>query len=1476
MDIGYEQAETCRTDNTLAGGGEMGRLMREQDWGASSGFILGNISHWPQSLRTAVSICLTSRFPIIIFWGPEHVQFYNDAYRPILGISKHPQALGQRAEECWPEIWDVIGPMLQGVLRTSEATWSENQLLLLDRNGYVEEAYFTFSYSPIRDESGEVGGVFCAVTETTDAVLGTRRLATLRALGANTSQSPSTDEVCKVALASLADNAADLPFVLLYLLDAAGATASLARHVGLVSEVFSRQATISLADPDAPWPFAQIAETGQPVELALVYAEDLTSYSEPVPTTAFVLPIVRAGESSPYGFLVAGINPRHRLDDEYRGFLSLVAGQVATAIASARVLQDARERAEALAELDRAKTAFFSNVSHEFRTPLTLLLGPLETLLADTQEPLTDAQRSQVEMVRRNGLRQLKLVNTLLDFSRIEAGRMEAVYEPADLARLTIDLCSAFHSAIEQAGLRLLVQVSPLPDDVYVDQDMWEKIVLNLLSNAFKFTLQGEIRVQLRAEGANILLSIADTGVGIDPQDLSHLFERFYRAHPTQARTYEGSGIGLALIQELVRIHHGTIDVTSQPGVGSTFTVTIPRGSAHLPADRLGHSSSLLSAVVEAEPYVEEALRWLPEPVQADEQRASSSIPTSKPPTIPLPNIPSPSSAVARILVVDDNADMRDHLKRLLSPIYTVRTVSDGATALTYAQSWSPDLILTDVMMPGLSGFDLLAALHADARTRFMPVIVLSARAGEEAVIEGLKAGAVDYLVKPFSAREVLARVQAQIKIAHLQRESINRTGTLEAIFEAIADPLFIVEPVNHVTGMNRAARELLGVSLDDQLPSEGLHTYKHLFELYDVEGRLLSYDEWPQAAVLRGEAIHGAAAIDVLMRTYDGRSLFLSVTGMPVYTDTGAVSAAILVCRDVTERRRVEEALRQSEERFRTAFASASVGMALTDVQGHFLQTNPTYCKITGYTEEELRGMDFISITHPEARVNTVASMRKLLAGTIPGFVMQKRYMRKDGSLIWVQNSVSVVHDSEGKPQNLITLIEDVTERREWAQRTQEALETLLAMAEMLVNVPDPASMDTSSQHNDVKQLVQCACDLIGCEGAIIVTVEPESLRLNLLVSVDSTPEFEQIGREQIASVRLSDYLSAGDIARLTMGEVLLLNMSQPSTPGTSMYGVEQVLSAPLRIGEQLLGVLSINYDSISHKFPLEEEKVLLRAIGKLITLMLERERLAREKTDALARELTLREVNRQTDDFIGIISHELKSPLTTIKGNVQLARRQMKKVLAQKAALPQETENSLTLISRFLERAEHHVLVQTRLINDLLDVSRIHANRLELHSGHYDLVSIVREVVEDQRQLAEARTINLTIEESTAPIKADMDRVGQVLNNYLSNALKYSDESKPVAVRLYRREKGVRVEVVDEGPGLSRVQQEHIWERFYRVPEVAVKSGSGIGLGLGLHICRTIIERQGGQVGVESIQGQGATFWFTLPLADRLSEKE
>jgi signal transduction histidine kinase len=420
-----------------------------------------------------------------------------------------------------------------------------------------------------------------------------------------------------------------------------------------------------------------------------------------------------------------------------------------------RNLRDANAK---LGQLDAAKTAFFSNVSHEFRTPLTLILGPVEQALA---APKAALQGDDLAALHRNALRLLRLVNSLLDFSRIESGALAISFAPTDLAALTAGLGGAFQSLFEAAGLELIVDCPPLPEPVYVDPTHWEKVVMNLVSNAFKFTFEGQIAVRLRWLGDRVELEVSDTGTGISEAELPRIFERFHRVEGARGRSFEGTGIGLSLVHELVRLHGGEVRVESEIGRGSTFVVQIPTGTAHLPQDRiLAMASPAPNSGTEALAELLEAKQWLRE----------ADAPISVVPDQEEPPRPAASGARGRLLVADDNADMREYLKRLLSPHWDVELVTNGRAALSAALASVPDLVLSDVMMPELDGVSLLAALRADARTDTIPVILISARAGEEARLAGLETGADDYLVKPFAAREVVTRVRTHMEMAKIRR----------------------------------------------------------------------------------------------------------------------------------------------------------------------------------------------------------------------------------------------------------------------------------------------------------------------------------------------------------------------------------------------------------------------------------------------------------------------------------------------------------------------------------------------------------------------------------------------------------------------------------------------------------------------------------------------------------------------------------
>jgi signal transduction histidine kinase len=601
----------------LQHGGEMGARMRALDWPRTS---LGPVAQWPRPLKVAVALCLRSRFPIAIFWGRDDYAFlYNDAYIPLLGAPKHPGRLGMSGRECWRDVWPTVGPMMESVFESGEPIWFEDLKLFLERRLPREECYFTFSYSAIpRTSAGSgppVGGIFCVCTETTSRVLGERRLRVLRELGGRALLARSEGDAADALAQTLGASAADLPFALLYLLDHERRIARLAAVSGLErgGPPAPLVIDVQVSGRHDPWRLREVLLCGQPLILErLDEGMGLPGGPWPEPAqAALALPLTGSGRT--LGFLIAGLSPRLVLDEPYRAFCNLVAGHIAAGLVTARAFEEERRRARALAEIDSAKTAFFSNVSHEFRTPLTLMIGPLEDALADRQAPLPPEQHERVDAAFRNSLRLLKLVNTLLDFSRLEAGRVRACFEPVDLGALTREIASSFRSACERAGLALEVRCLPLPQAVYVDRDMWEKIVLNLMSNAFKFTLEGSIGVMLQAREGAVELSVSDTGLGIAAEEMPHLFERFHRVVGTRARTLEGTGIGLALVQELVRLHGGSIRVESVLGSGSHFFVRLPFGPAQLPAEQIGGPRVIAPTAIGARPFVEEALRWLPE-----------------------------------------------------------------------------------------------------------------------------------------------------------------------------------------------------------------------------------------------------------------------------------------------------------------------------------------------------------------------------------------------------------------------------------------------------------------------------------------------------------------------------------------------------------------------------------------------------------------------------------------------------------------------------------------------------------------------------------------------------------------------------------------------------------------------------------------------------------------------------------------------
>lgn len=882
----------------FAGTTEVGALLRNIAWEKTS---LGSIEFWPQSLKTALRIMMTSRQPIWVGWGTDLIYFYNDAYKPIIG-GRHPWALGKPVREVWPELWGDIADMLSTAMTGVEGTYVEEQLLIMERNGYPEETYYTFSYSPIPDDDNNPGGIICANTDDTQRVIGERQLALLRDLAALETHTKSLRAACQESVRRLASNSKDFPFCALYMEDPETGELGLIDSSGFEKD---HSATPSeLNDKEFPvWPYKDALDKQQ-----LVVVDDLHTHFDSElpcgfwkqhPNKAAILPLVTSNEKQ-RAILIVGLNPYRLFDDNYQSFLTLVAGQIAAGITNVFSFEQAKKRAEALAELDKAKTLFFSNVSHEFRTPLTLLLGPLEEAMASLD--FESEAKTALELAYKNGLRLLKLVNSLLDFSRAEAGRMQAAYLPIDLAALTADLASNFRSACERAGLTLSINCEALAEPVYIDRDMWEKIVFNLLSNAFKFTFEGEIEVQLRAQQRSVQLIVSDTGVGIRKNDLPRIFERFHRVENSRGRSHEGTGIGLALVKELVRLHGGEINVSSTFGEGTRFIIEIPFGKNHLPASQIGVEKTQISTATRAAAYVEETLRWLPNGEQTD---AASLVALDD----------NRVSTLPHILLADDNADMRIYIHRILKDSYRVTTVEDGHAAWEQVLNSPPDLILSDVMMPLLDGFGLLKKLKSKPELMNIPIILLSARAGQEARIEGIDAGADDYLVKPFSTRELRARVKAQLAKYESRKEQEDHFRIMADNSPAI---LWTTTPDAACTYLSKQWYHYTGGTPEEDLGFGWLNK--------------IHKDDYEQAKRIFMEANQSQISfrIEYRLRGADGKYNWAIDAGIPRFDEDGVFLGYVGCVFDISDRRGMEVVLDGQKQALELGITDAALSRVL------------------------------------------------------------------------------------------------------------------------------------------------------------------------------------------------------------------------------------------------------------------------------------------------------------------------------------------------------------------------------------------------------------------------------------------------------------------------------------------------------------------------------------------------------------------
>ncbi len=725
-----------------------------------------------------------------------------------------------------------------------------------------------------------------------------------------------------------------------------------------------------------------------------------------------------------------------------------------------------------------------------------------------------------------------------------------------------------------------------------------------------------------------------------------------------------------------------------------------------------------------------------------------------------------------------------------------------------------------------------------------------------------------------------------------LQQETRIRARDFETLFEAMTDGVFVYDAIGSLIQTNSVARRMLSRFVSREALSLPLSSRADSLFPRLPNGKPFPKDDIPLLRILRGEVLTGANTADVVVRTFAGEDLCLNLSGTPLHDEQGRITGAMAIARDVTERRKLERRTKR--------VLDALLEMAQVLVQAS-AQDSPSEVSATDRLRPVMQRVGELT--------RTVLGCQRL-------------------SFMGIEAETEVIYPLA------VTGLPPAQEASWWEEHRQQhttlssgpdpsLLPRMRARELLLLDLTQPLYRDWPNPYG-IRQMLMApmvsGSRLLGFlsldYGGLNHTYTPEELALTRAVTELATLVMERehllIERTkaqadafswQTAHQRMVELIELAHdaiIVRDPANRIVFWNRGAERLYGwqnaealgqvthsllLTRFPSSELLSSPAMLDKHLAalerweGILQ-HTNRAGERLVVESRQVLVRnqagepeAILEINRDATERERILQEREEARANELAAREATRRMDEFIGIASHELKTPLTSIKGNLQLARRRVTSTINGGFDDQQRIVNALAGIQLMLDRAERQVDVQNRLVSDLVNDARIQNNKLELHLVRADLVAIVRECVEDQRLSTPARVISFTATLPAVSVLADGERICQVVSNYLSNALKYSPKEQAVAVRLALADDQALVEVTDMGPGLLPFHQKRIWERFYRVPDVEVQSGTSVGLGLGLHICRMIIEQHQGVVGVQSTPGEGATFWFTLPL---LKEEE
>jgi PAS domain S-box-containing protein len=792
------------------------------------------------------------------------------------------------------------------------------------------------------------------------------------------------------------------------------------------------------------------------------------------------------------------------------------------------------------------------------------------------------------------------------------------------------------------------------------------------------------------------------------------------------------------------------------------------------------------------------------------------------------------------ILLVDSDSPMRQYLMRLLSGHYEIDAEADASTALTLAHEQVPDLVLASVMTRVSDGFDLLREFRRDTQVGEVPIILYSSSADEESYLEGMEAGANDYVITPLSERQWLMRVRAQLRVAQICRQSIHALRASEERYRTLATAttanVWSAARNGDVVGEAHGWEKMTG-----QTPQE--YRGSNWIEVVHPDDRQRLLEMWERAV---REATPFAA--DYRIRRSDGSYRYVRAQGAPVLNSDGSVREWIGTHVDIDEQVRVQEALRTSEAEFRANFELAGIGQVQLDPKtGQMLRVNPRFCEMLGYSADELLTMTFLDITHPEDRPSNAATVQRFLSGETSEYSTEKRYVRKDGSIMWGLLTATMIRDAVGRPLRTVCMVQDISERRQ-----SEALSQCQKVALEMVAQGAPLA--------EVLQFVVASLEKQATEGLMvsILLLDGDGKHLRLGAASGLPESYCESLKDGVSVSDLSGPCRAVASQRRPVMVADLAADPDWEAFGHLVrpYGFRAAWSSPIISSDQrLLGTFCIYYRH--PRTPGSVEQWMIEGVTRTVALAIERKQGEAEREQLLVREQAAREqaetANRVKDEFLAVVSHELRTPLSAITGWAHL-------LLEGKMAGATQL--------RALQAIQRQARSQGQLIDDLLDVSRIVSGKLRLDSREVEPSKVINAALDVVRPTAETKNIHLVtdIETFAGTVSGDPERLQQVIWNLLSNAIKFTPEGGRVEIRSRWVDSSIEISVADNGRGISADFLPHIFERF-RQADVSTTRAHG-GLGLGLAIVRHLIEIHGGTVHAQSPGlGKGTTFTIRLP---------